>query len=775
MKRFRQILALVLTFVMLISALPLQAMAQQPQTAKSSLDTGDLNIEGTNSFGTLVSSAINQQDESSSQEEYEAGYSVTNVLVEGNQVTVTYDSLEDANLVVGIYSEDGMKLLASASQRVKHTETVATLSISGEMPQYFLVSAYLLDIYDFSPLCASYESPMYTQDMQALLALSVEEAESEYGADRVYNLDDSEDTNFAVYAEGSIVIDETVGVNTLVSADEENLLYTFSNIDERISGLNENDVVIYSMDEGDLLIFKVASIEVSGTDAVITGMEMELGDAFSLMKLENTGDAGDVEMDPTNVFPEMEYVGMSGGAQTYGARSARGVDSGGSVTYTEGFDFDMLDKEVSGKLDTGKGVLSGEGKISAGFHLGITVSLNVYLSLKRQYISFTATPDITLNITFEGKVALTDAALGYLGWAPIPGVFVSFEPTLTIEFSGSVSLVVTAYFTVGVSAEHKTGKKMTINNLSTNPKVDYSLDIEATLFIGLDLTPKIAIISDQVAEAKMTGRVGVQITGTMGWGGSTAPDSQELEIHACNSCIAGNVKLIANLTATIKFLDSKKLTLTLRLFNAEVHLADFYYSFDKGAGKFGSKCPYKKYWVIPRVEDEDMNIITGVTVKLGDGTVLGKTNENGAVEGVYLTPGTHTFHAVVNDITEATSYKVNRACIVYITCDGIEDEVKNEVVLPSILPDNISSEVVPPSDDVVASGDAGENITWTLHNDGSLDIRGKGPMEEYSHVMYIPWSYYADQVYSIRIIEKGGYAYLISGERTGLRWIRQSE
>ena len=130
-----------------------------------------------------------------------------------------------------------MQLLNTAKTTVVPENTTATVSFSGEMPQYFIAAAYLLDVYDYSPLCPSYETPMYTQDMQELLAMTVEDCVEEYGEERIFNLDDNSQTNFAVYAEGSVLLYEEPGVNTVASVDDVNLVYVIENADERVTSL----------------------------------------------------------------------------------------------------------------------------------------------------------------------------------------------------------------------------------------------------------------------------------------------------------------------------------------------------------------------------------------------------------------------------------------------------------------------------------------------------------------------------------------------------------
>ena len=62
--------------------------------------------------------------------------------------------MEEALLVVALYSEDDMQMLTSATKNVTPDITEASVTFVGNIPEYFFVSAYLVDIYDYSPLCA---------------------------------------------------------------------------------------------------------------------------------------------------------------------------------------------------------------------------------------------------------------------------------------------------------------------------------------------------------------------------------------------------------------------------------------------------------------------------------------------------------------------------------------------------------------------------------------------------------------------------------------------
>ena len=168
MNKFKRFLAAALALVLLFTACPQTAFAAGEQT-QTALNTGNVTVEGTNAFGRMLSNDI-MATQTETESEYEAGYVVTNLEIEGKRATIEYSSLEDAIVVVALYSEDGMQLLASGDALVRADEEVAYVTLEGEMPEYFLASAYLMDTYDLSPLCAAYDTPMYTREMQELLA-----------------------------------------------------------------------------------------------------------------------------------------------------------------------------------------------------------------------------------------------------------------------------------------------------------------------------------------------------------------------------------------------------------------------------------------------------------------------------------------------------------------------------------------------------------------------------------------------------------------------------
>ena len=76
----------------------------------------DISVQGTDSFGELFADAVGAEVES---QEKNNGYNIFSVEMKDKTATVSFETLKDATLVVGIYEEDGIKMLASGKTAVK--------------------------------------------------------------------------------------------------------------------------------------------------------------------------------------------------------------------------------------------------------------------------------------------------------------------------------------------------------------------------------------------------------------------------------------------------------------------------------------------------------------------------------------------------------------------------------------------------------------------------------------------------------------------------------
>ena len=731
MKITKRILSTILLVALLVGIVPTNANAVE---SSSTVQSSQTTVVGNNSFGALLSDDI-QEQETEDSEEHSGGYNVTGLTVENSVATVEYDTLEKAVLVVSLYSEDGLQLLVSANTVVQPENNIATVTLNGSIPEYFMASAYLLDTYDYSPLCAAYDTPMYTKEMQDLLASTTDD----YDQDKVLNLDSSKDTNFAVYADTTKVLEYKVGVNNVISADDETATYIIGNADNNVTGLKAGDILAYSYGENQVLIVKVAMLSVDGTTVTITGADLEMEEVFSHVKVESNGNTEDITVDEATGDDDVTYVGMiSDDASVMATRNAYAVNPTGDYTGKLSLGFE-LEKE------------SGSIKYSGSLTLNLKVDFSYYVSTSRQFVELEIDTQTKLAFKISGEAELTKK-LPNLNFSPIPAVSVGFKPELVLKFTAEVELSLSVGSKTGFSYENGKG----VQDLSTSPKVQMDLDVEGKVFFGLDLGPAVWVLDGHIAEIKFSALAGIELKGEMGGtnfddfqlvGGKEVKDS----IHTCESCLEISLSAKIEFSLKLKFLNLSFLKFDFKLTDKVFDIGEAYYSFDHKEFGWGS-CPNKSYHVTVYVQNAQgqdafgVDVVAGWAEKLTE-IPLGKTNSNGVVE-YYLQAGTYTFMTTVDGDNLGKAVTVEEACKVTLDKDSIGG-----------IPTFISGIIDPDSvtdNGIVASGACGEdgdNVKWILYGSGLLSIEGSGNMDDYTSAKKVPWYSYSDYIKSVHIKE----------------------
>ncbi len=724
----KRVFSMLLVFVLLFGMIPV-VQAEEPQ---ATVESNSTTVESTNSFGALLSEDI-QQEQAAGEESSTGGYNVIGLTVENGIATVEYDTMEEAVLVVALYTEDGLQLLLSGNTVVQPDATEATITLEGTIPQYFIASAYLLDTYDYSPLCAAYETPMYTQEMQELLASTAED----YEADRVLQLGDDTTTNFAVYADSTKVVDYKDGVNTVVSADDSTATYVIENADESITGLKSGDVFAYSYGEEQILIVKVASISVSGTTATITGQDLEMEEVFTHVKLEAEGDASDVIVDESTAEEGVIYEGLSSDTP-----ATRALD--GETSLSKTLKYTLYNKKMSDEMGESEVSVTANGNVS----LGMEIKFSYYISFTRQFIELKCTTSLKSSFSVTGKssgiISLPSFKL------PGFGAAVGFEPKLQLEVSGKVAFSLNTSFCVGFSYESGKG----VQNLCTSPKTEPEFKVDGTVFLGVDLGPTVEVLNGAIAEATLELPIGLELEAELKgtWKEDTSPNAKS--IHSCEQCVEMALSFKIELGLKLKFLKSKKLSYEKTFTAIKAKLGDLYWSIDNGEFGWGT-CPYKSYRVAVQVKDGDGKNVSGVAVS-ADWTghsltiPIGSTNSSGATV-TYLQAGDYTINATVSGEALSKAITVEDACKVVLdqTAASTPAFALGTVDTGALLDKtNIS---------IVASGNCGvdgDNLIWTLYSNGYLTIRGTGNMKDYSSsnsTTRAPWYKHRNNIKTVLI------------------------
>ncbi len=593
----------------------------------SILDSGEMKVKGTNSFGTMLADSLAAEMD---EQESNAGYNVFSIEMKGKEASVSFEALQDAALVVGIYDEDGIAMLGSGKSEVSagDTETVVSIDIDA-MPQYFYLRGFLVDEDTLRPLCTAYESPNYTKEMQEFFTKTTDN----FDADRVLNLDADKTNNFAVYSDKVTVVSGS-GI-TVESIDEENNTYVFKNADS-IAAMQQGDTFSYECADGTALIVKVGSIRVDGDTVTVTGMDTSMEDVFEYVKIDTSSGLSDITVDDSKCDEGVTYNGIVYDSDQEAHLNAFEADKelGGSLS----FDVKKEDKTETSGDEEKKGIYG-------NVNLKISGSVKAYISLSYQYmevkLNYSAKANLRISMTEEKKLAL-----GFIGISPLPGLFLEFTPSFVVKVSASVSINASLWGTIGFRAEIGKG----IENISTSPQLDVELKGEISVFVGLSLEPKIKIVSDHLAKASLDATLGAEAKGTLKHTIMTTANASTSKIHECKNCIDGDISAKAELKFSTKLLNSDKFSFGLSK-SINIKICDWYFSID--FGEFGlTSCPHYLYKTTITVEDYKKNLVRGAEVNVpfiifekdenGNEKKTkiesAKTNDDGKVEG-YLASG----------------------------------------------------------------------------------------------------------------------------------------
>lgn len=282
----KKLLALTTAVIMTAAAIvqPFRVSAEEYGNSTGTAVQNNLSVEGTNSLGSMLASEFSAKQ---AEQEENNGFNVFSVEMNGKIATVELETLDDAALVVGIYSEDGKALIASGNADVTSEDRTVSVEIKANtMPEYYYIKAFLADKSSLRPLCTVYENPNYTKEMQEFFAKTVDD----FAEDKVLNLDNDPDSNFLVYNDGIAVIPETVGVIRSNSGNNRAVV-ELTGIDVTAAGLETGGVISYTYG-GQIYIEKIISVtESAGTTAVIDTdtdtKKLDVENIFSYIKIDS--------------------------------------------------------------------------------------------------------------------------------------------------------------------------------------------------------------------------------------------------------------------------------------------------------------------------------------------------------------------------------------------------------------------------------------------------------------------------------------------------------
>lgn len=538
-----------------------------------------IELEANNGLGSLLMDEIQfAADEEKSN--LAAPYAIAEITVEGNTADVRLHAADDCLIVVGIYAEDGEKLIASGRQYIQTGSSQVDVTIEGEMPAYYVVKGYLVEAESQRPLSKVYVTRTYTKVMQDFL----KKATADFDADQVVNLDEDERTNFAVIKDGNKrILEKTADgktANQLTAFDEAALTYTFANADETLSGLAAGEIFVWQGEDGNFLVIKAKNITINedgnGEKIVVVEAcadELAADDVFSYVKIEeNVGTVDTSPVDADSCPEGATYLGR-----------------GDAVGYA-------LDGEDSLKLTPDKWTLDlgkfekehVEGELEAG--LGIEVIFKYYFAVGVWDVDLSVNAEVSLGGTLkaEGKLSVplcaaleTKSELFTIQYIPTFVLGLTFEGTL--QSSGTI----TFGFRAGNQGDSGAYAYSEVNLFELSAEVDG--------YIGFDFNPKLEVKGVFHAELETGIHLGIKASVNGGISGST---QQERETHECGiGCIAGEIYVGAPLEGSIQILKFEELNLDNNMDmeaegGREFTLGKFFWSIKYMEFGWG-ECPHK--------------------------------------------------------------------------------------------------------------------------------------------------------------------------------------
>lgn len=743
----------------------LQQANSVSQEQNSTIDTSDVSLEATNSFGQLLVNGLEEQSGTSGT--YTSR--ITKVQLNGHTASVEFVADQTSDLVVAIYTDDtAEEMVASGTVEVSGSggNGAAKVMITGEIPETYTVKAFLLDKKEHAPLSEVYTDSSHTQVMVELSTAKV----SDFPEDRVVNLDGQDDTNFVVVKQNVTLIsyaENPAGENVFAGEDGTGLVYVIEHASAEVKGLQKGDILTYEYAPGEMLIVQVSDIAVSGDAVTIYGDDtLDITDVFDAVKIENEADNDQLKYDGSTADAGVTYLGEEDADFSF-VNEAGGVLEESNDVSVE-FDpilskdpreitgkaskkFKMFKEEnenVEGGVDLGDGTKT-HATLSGIVNVCATMTVGFYVAADRKYFSMSANAAMSGDYELSGKIE-TRIKLGWFGFSPITGCRIVLEPTFVAKAEVKLSAQVKTSATIGFVYDSNADG---VQNLSKAPNTQISVKVEGSLYVGIDIHPSVLILGKIVtmeaqAEFGGTGKFTEKV-----WNKDITVENDS--IHGCSTCYQIELSVDVKLGAKLKFLDMDKFSMDVKIIDWDMPLGEAYYAPDYDDFGMGS-CPHTQYKVLVTCSQGYQE---GLRVYLHERGSNGAelVSEAGEISAwgylrLYLDPGSYYLTAQKGsdlyrcDWFTVTSEPCEAELSLYASTEPDRpnpnpDPDKPDPDKPDPNPDTPDPDAptnpdIPTGGTVVVSGSCGadgDNLTWTLDNNGLLTISGTGAMA-YSYV-----------------------------------------
>lgn len=683
-------------------------------------------------------------------------YSITDLTVSGQTVTAIVNAPRTCTLQVNFLNENtkadlGISATAEVSAGLEQAEVKATTTKL--LPTHFIAEVSLVDG-NGKQLCNPFTCIWYTTNYEKFEAQTVDD----FADETVINFNDDKTDNFGVLAD--TVKEPSADSGKNIISENANDTYTVTNIDDTVTALNPGDEALFYDANGKEVLVSIGTIKISGTTATITrNQDATLEDFYQVLKVDMS-----VAADPEDIDMRQADEGV-----TLLNENAKQSSSDSAVRSDEK-GIDIIDEDI----DLSRSLEFGLEYETDYFKTGGTLELKEMISVEISYDAVLFGEDYiyckmqsetkgSFSIEVKAKVDngesvenQKDEAELDLGEIPFP---------LGYGFSCSVALTVPVEISLegGSTMEASYSMKSGFTYSTTDGKQDISKNsfdvtlIQAEAKFEVKAGPKVAVsieFLEDVLKGEISGQAGGAFTAEFQTGslGITDEDS----IHMCSLCGDGDVYLFANVKVELSYQITEHLKGTpfsLTILELNKHLFAFYVSILNDADSplggqltFGKgSCPNQQYRTTFHVKDIHGMEISGTQISVRtEQTDIG-TVESG--KALYLYNGSYTAECELN------GRKLGRGFTIQDDSTSVTLSEQDDVIPPTDPTDPIdpTDPDTPDPSDIVESGTCGDNLTWTLYQNGTLTIRGTGKMYDWSYDSDVPWYALKDQIREVDI------------------------
>ena len=538
-KRIISLLASVVTAASALSASYTSAFAEEQTTDTALSSSADTEVKTGGILGSLMAEEMkhftiaDEQDDEKDFVIYKLDFSENK-----EKLILNYKAQNRCAIFVGFYNDEGTQLYTSLNEELSAGSDEYMLFDVPELPyENYLVRAYIVGSLN-EPLSKPFENKESTKAVQDIM----KKTPDNFDDNKIIRFSDDDDYNFIVTKNEFKTINSDSTKDTLANYDEENGVMTFENID-KFKEIEENqDVLVYTPD--DMLYFRVDSIEINGTTAIVKKQLLDFRELIDYMRIDLSKCTKDVEKSITQYenddfeegyFKEKKdkdesipYANDGNGniRQPISPLAEIVLDGYESDTFNETVRFDL--KEKSHEKKDGNG---GKIELSAKGFIEIGAELQFKTYFEGDIFNVTGHLTKSFALGVEGEAAITQA-LGEikLGFEPVS---FSIIPRIKLSVSGEIKYETskTYDFHISLFGESYVDEHEPVSGFQGSAKLELS--------IGLDIG--VNFISKHLFRLSIEPEIGVRAT-------LEGVGENGYKRHNCSNCVSVQCCLFGRVT-----------------------------------------------------------------------------------------------------------------------------------------------------------------------------------------------------------------------------------